>query len=294
MKISIITVCKNAEDIIKRTVESVLSQTYRDIEYIVVDGGSSDGTVERVEEFIAAKLQVETAEPLVEEFRSLGGRATSLGVEAAEPLVELNATFGCSNSLHLLSEPDTGIYNAMNKGINLATGDVLYFLNAGDELFDEKVVSAVMSEFERDDTDAVYGDVLIKRDSGADYRKSMKKLSKYIFLIDTVNHQSIFMKTDIVRKNGNFNERYKIVADYDLLLKMFFDGNTKIKYIPLIIASYPDDGMSSLFKNFKELQKERSLIQGTYFSKFEKFMVKLPMVKKIIRYIWGLQCHRYQ
>ena len=120
MKVSIITVCRNAENAIERTMLSVVTQSCfnENIEYLIIDSASTDKTLEIIKQY-ADKYPIKW-----------------------------------------VSEPDSGIYNAMNKAVKMASGEIIYFLNAGDRLFDEKSISMVLSEFEKNDPDFLYTDIL--------------------------------------------------------------------------------------------------------------------------------------
>lgn len=230
MKISIITVCKNTGESIKRTVESVLSQTYKDIEYIIVDGASTDGTVEGIRDAVH----------------------TYTGEHAGSPL------------LKFVSEPDTGIYNAMNKGIGLATGGVIYFLNAGDRLFNESVVEKVMNEFVQSGADFIYTDIFCE-DERSGYVKKFDRVDRYFLICDCINHQASFYKKEIFDKLGKFDEEYELAADYDSLMKIWNDERIKKKYVNMVAACYDLSGVSSfsrenVIKERKSIQKKRFLL----------------------------------
>ena len=235
MKISIITVCKNPGESIKRTVESVLSQTYKDIEYIIVDGASTDGTVEGIRDAVH----------------------TYTGEHAGSPL------------LKFVSEPDMGIYNAMNKGIGLATGDVIYFLNAGDRLFNESVVEKVMNEFVQSGADFIYTDIFCE-DERSGYVKKFDRVDRYFLFRDCISHQASFYKKEVFEKIGHFDEEYKLAADYDSLMKMWNDNKIRKKYLNTVSAFYNLKGVSSLSK--ENVVKERKSIQKKRFPSIERVL----------------------
>ncbi len=232
MKISIITVCKNAENAIERTMLSVVTQNCfnENIEYLIIDGASTDKTVEIVQQY--------------------------------------------SNKYPIkwISEPDSGIYNAMNKGIKMATGEYLLFLNAGDKLFDEKVTSLVLKKFEESDCDFLYTDIL-----SCDFHNlskgSLKKFNhvdKYFLFRDCICHQASFYKKSVIEKFSGFNEKYKLAADYEMLLKIMADKNLKKEYLPITAAYYDISGISSTATDIVE--KERAAIQKHFYSSFENFV----------------------
>ena len=152
MKISIITVCKNAENAIEKTILSVVTQCCfnENIEYLIIDGASTDKTVEIIKQY------------------------------------------SDKYTIKWVSESDSGIYNAMNKAVKMASGEIIYFLNARDKLFDEKVIASVLKQFETSDTDFLYADILTC-DSNNLSKESIKKFNhvdKY-FLFRTCVAQNV-------------------------------------------------------------------------------------------------------
>jgi len=140
----------------------------------------------------------------------------------------------------VVSERDYGIYDAMNKGIKYATGDIIYFLNAGDELYDKDVFEKVASEFP---ADIIYGNVYSEKENiiyNGEY-------NKFKLAITNPCHQAIFYSKKIMNKYGEYNLRYKLFADYEYNIRSFFNKKTKLRYIDIIIASYDGDGVSKHF-----------------------------------------------
>jgi len=198
--ITIVTVCLNAVREIETTILSVLNQTYSNIEFIVIDGGSTDGTKD-----IIHKYQDQIA--------------------------------------HFISEPDKGIYDAMNKGIDLATGEWINFMNAGDCFVNENVIANVSPALQ-DGHDVVFGNTIM-------VNGRQMKLNKGQLFPDRfpkIGHQSSFVKTSLMKEN-HFNTKYIISADFDFLYKMFMEGKDFF-YVDMEIALYNMDGMSS---NHREL-----------------------------------------
>jgi len=189
MKISIITVVYNNSVTIKDAIESVLSQTYKNIEYIVVDGASSDGTVNIVQ--------------------SYGYKITKF-----------------------ISEEDDGLYDAMNKGLRLATGDVIGILNSDDFYINESVIERIVYEFEHKDIDSVYADLVFVKPNNLDkivryYDSSYFTPQKFAYGWMPA-HPTFFVKKDIYKKYGLFKTDYQIAADYELLTR--FLAKHKIIY----------------------------------------------------------------
>ena len=233
-KISIITVCKNAESAIERTMLSVVTQSCfnENIEYLIIDGASTDKTIEIIKQYAD------------------------------------------KHPIKWISEPDSGIYNAMNKALKIANGEIIYFLNAGDRLFDEKTISLVLNEFEKNDPDFLYTDILSCKieDLSKVKIKKFNNVDKYFLIRDCICHQASFYKKSIFEKLGRFNEEFKLAADYEMLLKIMADKSLKKEYLPIVSALYDNTGVSS--SNIKDLQKERAAIIQNYFSTFERIKLK--------------------
>lgn len=169
-KVTIVTVCLNAVNDIEKTLTSVVNQTYPNIEYIIIDGGSNDGTINIIEKYID-KIK------------------------------------------YYISEPDEGIYNAMNKGIKIATGEWINFMNAGDYFYQSQTVSLFIENIKNVDADIVYGDTnCIYNGYGEIIRKPYQifDIKKHMVFC----HQSCFVKTEIM-KSHPFSLKYKIASDYN-------------------------------------------------------------------------------
>lgn len=196
VQITIITVSYNAVATIEKTILSVINQTYPHIEYIIIDGGSVDGTVDIIKKY--------------------------------------------DNKIsYWISEHDEGIYDAMNKGVNLAHGDWIYFLGADDILFKKHTIESVVTNFVDFDT-VYYGNVVLKR-SGKIY---LGKFDKYKLSITNLNHQSVFYPRRVFEKY-RYDIKYLIYADYVLNIKCWGDKNYNTWYIDEVIAYYNEIGISS-------------------------------------------------
>ena len=224
MKFTVITIACNEENNIAETMQSVLSQDYKDLEYLVIDGASSDHTVE-----IAKKLAHES------------GR-----------------------DVKIYSEPDFGIYNAMNRGIARASGDYVIFMNAGDSFFGDTVLSDIEKRIRQRGRAIYYGKACLTR-FGRDRR--IKDFSQwgdsvYHALMEghMPTHQSIAAPTDALR-NHYFCEEYKIRADYDWLLKCYRDG---IRFVNLdfVVCRYDYSGLSTKAMRDHSLQEETVIIRN--------------------------------
>lgn len=196
MKISVITVCLNNADGLKKTIKSVVSQTYKDIEYIIIDGGSNDETISIVSEY-----------------------------EKVFPII-------------FISEPDDGIYDAMNKGIRLSSGEWLNFMNAGDIFFNKDSASDVVP-FLKEGGDIVYGntEILYK-----DFKAIKDEPQPDKLWMGRVPHQSSFIRASTIKKY-EYNKKNKIVADFEFFLTVYYSGGV-IKKINQVVSSFSKDGVT--------------------------------------------------
>jgi glycosyltransferase involved in cell wall biosynthesis len=211
--VTIITVTYNSRSSLKQAFDSVVNQSYEKIEFIVIDGGSTDGTIDLIKEY-SYKIT------------------------------------------YWVSEPDQGIYNAMNKGIDKANGDLVYFLNSDDYLYDSSVVEDIVKIYgQANKPDAIYGPVLIyNKKSGVIGRSDKKFEPKYVQKGRVICHQGIFMKRELLVKH-KFNEQYKIVADYELQVKCLIQ-KCRFLHVDKVIAYYSNDGFSSQLES-----KRRRIIE---------------------------------
>lgn len=215
MKLSIITINYNNAEGLRKTMESVLKQTYQDFEYVIVDGGSSDGSVPIVkayeERIIANRVNNQTQFPLIS----------------------------------WVSEHDNGIYDAMNRGIRKAKGEYTLMLNSGDYLVDEHVIERIMPEL--DETDIVQGNN-IEECSGKTYRNRGYGKSDIDFF-DVMKghflHQSSFCKRDLFERYGYFDESYKMSGDTKFFMTCLGKNNASFKYIDIDVANYDLSGISA-------------------------------------------------
>ena len=211
IKFSIITVCYNASATIRETIVSVLGQTYPELEYIVVDGKSDDGTTEILQSVTDKRL-----------------------------------TF--------ISEKDSGIYNAMNKGLRMASGDYLIFIGADDTFYDKDVLKKVTDKL-TGSNDVVYGDVLLQERQ----RLYNGAFTRWTWGHRNISHQCIFYPKSVYSRY-QFNEKYRSVADWDYNLRLLIDG-IRFTYIHETICTFNDnDGLSSSSKDHDFLKVRRKMV----------------------------------
>jgi len=245
-KFTIITVCYNIVSTIKRTCESIINQTFQDFEWIVVDGGSTDGTVDILKEY-TARINI------------------------------------------LISEPDKGIYNAMNKGIKLATGEYINFMNGGDEFYEKRTLEKVYNKGLK--ADIIYGDEQRINGDKTYIHKNWEQLTKDIlYYRHGISHQSTFTRTIILQKY-NFDENYIISADFDFFVKMF-NKRYKFSKIPIIVNNFYIGGISSqnkeiCSKEYKKIRKKHFTIKYFICNKIEPLLEFLYNSIRYPRYFAG-------
>ena len=211
MKLSIITINYNNLEGLKRTYDSVVSQTYHDFEWIIIDGGSTDGSKEFIEEH------------------------------------QEHFAYWCS-------EPDKGVYNAMNKGIARATGEYLNFMNSGDCFYDEHTLEKVFSLELM--ADLVYGDWIRVYPDHEEYKAAPPKAFYATVFFDNVCHQAMFIKCNVLRQRG-YDDNMYILADWKRWIEMSLEGQT-FQYIPLTICRFEATmGLSETVSEQHSRERER-------------------------------------
>lgn len=163
------------------------------------------------------------------------------------------------------SEPDSGIYNAQNKGIIKSTGEYCLFLNSGDYLADENVLQKVIDD--KSDADILYGDMLIEKGVGVSVtKKSPEKITLRKMLTDTIWHPVSFIQRNIFLKFGMYNEKYKIVGDYEFFLRVLMKEKVKTHYLNFTVSVFNLSGISSNPDYLKKQINERNSVQDVYFN----------------------------
>ena len=212
MKISIITVTYNSVNTVADTFDSVLRQTHEDIEYVVVDGASTDGTVDVIRRYDTL----------------FGGR------------------------MKWVSEKDKGIYDAMNKGIAMATGDVVGILNSDDYFTSNDVLSRIVPYFDDKETDAVYGDIHFIRNDNP--QKTIRYYSSRWFHPRWLRfgfmpaHPSFYLRREVYARCGPYRTDYKIGSDFEMMVRLFIIQKIKAKYIKMDFVTMRTGGLST--RNF--------------------------------------------
>lgn len=218
MKISVITICHNSEKNIEHTIKSVLSQTHKNLEYIIVDGHSTDGTADII--------------------RSFGPKISKF-----------------------VSEPDKGLYDALNKGVGMATGEVIGFLHSDDFFANSNVLSKVSEMFEQRNPDSVYGD--IQYVDQLDIRRILTnrrygKCRIWKFKLGWAPpHPTFYVKRKFYEKYGAFDTSFDIAADYDCILRFLVKHKLTSTYVPEVMVRMRVGGVSNrTMKNVRKKWRE--------------------------------------
>jgi len=239
MKVSIITVCFNSEKTIEDTLKSLESQTYPNIEYIVIDGNSKDRTNE-----IVAKYQ---------------------------KIV----------SVHI-SEPDAGLYDAMNKGISIATGEIIGVLNSDDVLANESVIEKIVAGFDDESVDAVYSDLIYV--SEHNLNKPTRLYSSKVFSKRMIKfgimlpHPTFYVRNKCYKTFGLYKDDYRVAADFELLVRFMSNGIKSIR-LPFISVKMREGGISSsglLWRVHQNFEIVRACRENGIYTNIFLVMLKLP------------------
>lgn len=242
MKVTIITSCYNREQTIRGCIESVLSQDYPDIEYIVVDGASKDNSLSIINEY---KDKISK----------------------------------------IISEPDHGMYEAINKGIRVATGDVIGLVHSDDFLFSNQTVSHIVQRFEETHADFLYGDGLFVNPENTD--KVVRNWIGGTYRLWKVRHgwlplhPTCYIRREVMERKGLYNESYKIAADSDFLFRYLLGGELSVTYLKEYIVRMRMGGLSTDSARRKQMWKEDIRLYQSHgmnptITKVEKMMWKIP------------------
>lgn len=218
MRITIITVCYNRSTTIEKAIKSVLNQNYQNIEYIIIDGNSTDGT-----------------QKVIESYRD--------------------------RLSHYISEPDKGMYDAINKGLQLATGDVIGLMHSDDEFYDEKVISSIVKRFNfEQNIQGVYGDgIYVSNDTE---ERLIRNRIGGAFSLQKIRsgwlplHPTVYLKKATIDQYGLYNLDFKIASDTEFLLRYLYKYKIKMSYINTYIVKMKMGGMSTSMKRAFEVLYE--------------------------------------
>ncbi len=247
MKVSIITVCYNSIQTLRQTIESVLSQNYPDIEYIIIDGDSTDGTVELIQNY---------------------------GKRIAQ----------------FVSEKDQGIYDALNKGISRATGEVVGILHADDFYEHREVITQVAQALSNQPSDSLYGDLVYVNAKNPDQVIRFWRSGEYrqgVFRWGWMPpHPTFFVKKSVYDRYGAFNLRLKSAADYELMLRLLHCKQISTQYLPQVLVRMRVGGMSNRsLKNRLHSNREDQLAWKYNNLKAPLFLRWLKPFRKLSQYL---------
>ena len=246
-KVSIITICYNSAETIRDTIESVVSQDYSNIEYIIIDGASKDNTLE-----------------IVNAYRD--------------------------NIATLISEKDKGIYDAMNKGVRSATGDIIGILNSDDVYADKYVISDIVKIFDTTDADGVYADLqYVKRDA-LDQVTRYWKSGEYREGLFTRGwmppHPTFFVRKEVYQQYGGYSLELRSAADYEFMLRVIHKHKIKVGYLPRVITNMRVGGTSNVtLKNRWRANREDRRAWEMNGLKPRFYTLALKPISKIFQFI---------
>ena len=246
MRVSIITICYNRVKTIEKAIQSVLSQDYEDIEYIIIDGNSKDGTQQIIEKY---RNQIAT----------------------------------------YISEPDNGMYDAINKGLAIATGDIVGLMHSDDEFYDNHVISKIVEAFEASSkTEGIYGNGLYI--SNDEKQKVIRNRIGGNFSINKLRngwlplHTTIYLKKTIIEKYGNYDLNFKFASDTEFLLRYLFINKINIVYINSYLVKMRMGGISTSKKRAVEVFKEDLKIYKHHNISFRRAVI-LKKIRALLQYL---------
>ena len=253
MRLSIITINWNNATGLEKTMQSVATQSFKEFEYIVVDGASTDGSIEVVK------------------------------------LYE-------SQFAHLkwVSEPDSGIYNAMNKGIRMASGDYIQILNSADCLAAPEVTERMLAELERQGNPAIfYGNMVKCFPEGrrmVDKCFAGQEITMLGMFTGTLNHDPAYIRRDLFEKYGYYDESLKIVSDWKWYLQAIILGGEKPQYVDMDITLFDMTGISETNKALDKAERSQvleNLFPRTILADYERFAFPIDQIKRLQRHPWA-------
>lgn len=253
MRLSIITINRNNAAGLEKTLQSVALQTFKEFEYIIIDGASTDGSVEVV------KLH----EP---EFAHL----------------------------KWVSEPDKGIYNAMNKGIRMASGDYIQILNSADCLATDDVTEQMLVALEKADYPSIlYGNMVKCFPDGhrmVDKNFAGQEITMLGMYTGTLNHDPTYIRRDLFAKYGFYDESLKIVSDWKWYLQAIVLGNEKPKYVDLDVTLFDMTGISESNKELDRIERKQVLTQlfpEAVLKDYEQYAFPIEQIRRLQRHPWS-------
>lgn len=257
MKLSIVTINYNNIEGLKRTLSSVAEQSYRDIEHIIIDGGSSDGSVDVIKKYVSANPN-------------------------EDPFFK--------HTIKWVSEKDNGIYNAMNKGIRKANGAYVQILNSGDIFAATDVVERMVDAIEKKEyPDLIYGN-MIKKDYASGKIVGMSKEVEYSlrqYYSSTMNHDCCYIRRDVYEKYGLYDESLKIVSDWKWFLQSIGFGKVKPVYVDIDVTIFDCSGISETnleLRNKERRQVIEEVLPPAVLADYDKHAFEMEQMMRLRRH----------
>ena len=254
MNLSIITINRNNAAGWKKTMNSVAIQNCKDFEYIVVDGDSSDGSVEVIR--------------------------------------ELESSFG--DKLKWVSEPDKGIYNAMNKGIKMASGDYLQFLNSGDCLASENVICQMFEALISNGSPTILYGNMLKDIKGGGLRRDRsfagKEISFLGLYIGSLNHSPAYIRKSLFNRYGLYDEQLRIVSDWKWFLQAIIIGGEKPVYADIDVSLFDMNGISETNKTLEKAERKKvlnDLFPSAVLTDYNRWALPINRLRRLERHPWA-------
>ena len=253
MKLIIVTINRNNAAGLEKTLRSVASQTFKEFEYIVIDGASTDGSVDVIKKYESQFAQ-----------------------------------------LRWVSEPDAGIYNAMNKGIRMASGDYIQILNSADCLAAPDVTERMLAALEKADNPSILYGNMVK--CFPDDRKIVDKcfagqeITMLGMFTGTLNHDPAYIRRDLFEKYGYYDESLKIVSDWKWYLQAIILGSEKPQYVDIDVTLFDMTGISEMNKDLDKEERKKVLEQlfpKTVLTDYEKYAFPIEQIKRLQRHPWA-------
>ena len=252
MKLSIITINWNNVQGLEKTIQSVVSQTSDDFEYVIIDGNSTDGSVDVIKRYAEAR------------------------------------------PINWLSEPDKGIYNAMNKGIAKASGEYLHFLNSGDILFDNNVVAEMVGEIEKNNhPDILIGRMFKQMPDGTMFKNPINDNYSFLrFYTSSINHPATYIKKVLFDKYGLYDESLKIVSDWKWFMQVVALNGVKPINVGVNVSIFDMTGISETNGKLRAHER-KSVLSGTipqcFLADYDKYNKDIRMMSRIRRHPWAFK-----
>ena len=262
MKVSIVTINYNNVEGLKKTLSSVFEQSYRDIEHIIIDGGSTDGSVDAIKEYVAAN-------------------------PSNDPFFK--------HTINWVSEKDSGIYNAMNKGIRKANGAYVQILNSGDIFANLDVVERIVAEIEKVEYPELFYGNMIKKDYATGKILGKSKEVEYSlrqYYTSTMNHDCCYIRRDVYDKYGLYDESLKIVSDWKWFLQAIGLGKVKPVYVDIDVTIFDASGISETnleLRNKERRQVLEDVLPPAMLADYAKYTFPMEEYNRLKKYhLWGL------